>query len=116
LFLGDITELANTIIDDGHICAVSEDSNPISSKYEFYQVINHCIGIQTSLSSVGFPFSLQSIYSDFINFEHPEIAKKKLNPDQSSFNVGVYVMDVDRWRAANITEDALYWTELNSRY
>ncbi|ELU07129.1 hypothetical protein CAPTEDRAFT_168505 [Capitella teleta] len=90
---GDITELANTAIKDGHICAVSEDSNPISSKYNFYQ----------------------SVYPDFINFEHPEIQKIGLNAQQSSFNVGVYVMDVDRWREANITDQVFYWTELNSR-
>lgn len=32
-----------------------------------------------------------------------------------SFNAGVYVADMDRWRAANVTSDLLYWLELNTR-
>ena len=58
---------------------------------------------------------LQTTFRDFINFGHPAIVRLHLQPNACSFNVGVYVADLDRWRAANLTQELLYWTQLNAQ-
>ena len=39
-----------------------------------------------------------------------------MKPTMCSFNTGVYVADLDRWKSQNITKKLLYWMNLNTKY
>ena len=39
-----------------------------------------------------------------------------MKPTMCSFNTGVYVADMDRWKSQNITKKLLYWMNLNTKY
>ena len=49
----------------------------------------------------------------FLNFSVPVIKKTGIDPSAFSFNAGVFVCDLDEWRAQGITKKLLYWMELN---
>jgi hypothetical protein len=58
---------------------------------------------------------VQNTYANYVNFNHPAIKKLNIDPNTCSYNVGMYVTDIDRWREANLTEELEYWIELNTR-
>lgn len=60
-------------------------------------------------------YFLQNTYANYVNFNHPAIKKLNIQPTDCSFNAGMYVTDIDRWRAANLTEELEYWIELNTK-
>ncbi|KJE96056.1 hypothetical protein CAOG_006429 [Capsaspora owczarzaki ATCC 30864] len=54
-------------------------------------------------------------YKFFINFENAKVQALNIDPDTCSFNAGVYVTDLVRWKKHNITSELEYWMELNTR-
>ena len=60
-------------------------------------------------------FIFQNIYANFLNFNSRHIKKLHLSPGACSFNTGVYVVDLYRWRAANITSELEHWIKLNTK-
>ncbi|ELU07130.1 hypothetical protein CAPTEDRAFT_44527, partial [Capitella teleta] len=90
---GDIYELANTPIAEGHICSFSEDCSSVAKRFSLFQ----------------------NTYSNYLNFKHPAIKERNILPSACAFNAGMYVTDLDRWRQGNLTAELEYWIELNTR-
>lgn len=59
---------------------------------------------------------LQNRYASFLNFDHPLIRAEHLRPETCSFDVGVFVTDLDLWRHYNITQKMEFWIKANSQY
>lgn len=90
---GDIKELYDVKLDSKHWAAFSDD----------------CTGSAKRLTL------MQNIYSEYIDFKNKHVLHLDISPMSCSFNVGVYVTDLDLWRKNNITEKLEYWMELNTK-
>ena len=52
-----------------------------------------------------------------INFTHPAIKSRiQVKPSDTGFNNGFYVMRLDRWRKAKMTDQLEDWMKLHERY
>lgn len=58
---------------------------------------------------------IQNTYSHFVDFDNPAIKALKLHPLACSFNTGVYVVNLDKWREENITGQLEHWMVLNTK-
>ncbi|BFZ07580.1 hypothetical protein BsWGS_10619 [Bradybaena similaris] len=93
IVLGDIAELYNMTFKHEHIAAFSED----------------CSGVNKRLSR------LTNVYAEFLDFKNEHIKALHMKPDACSFNSGVFVTDLAKWQAYNITSQLEYWMELNTK-
>ncbi|KJE96059.1 hypothetical protein CAOG_06431 [Capsaspora owczarzaki ATCC 30864] len=53
--------------------------------------------------------------ASFLNFENKRIQAMQLLPKHCGLNAGVYVADLERWNALNVTAQLMFWLELNTR-
>eukprot|EP00051_Salpingoeca_urceolata_P010327 m.126002 g.126002 ORF g.126002 m.126002 type:complete len:526 (+) comp16669_c0_seq2:214-1791(+) len=89
---GDVLEMSRTDLGP-HAIAVSEDCNWIFEKYHLF--MNKLDG--------------------FINFENKHVQALGLDPSACSFNAGVFVVDLDAWRAMDADKHLLHWLTLNTK-
>ncbi|XP_014661798.1 PREDICTED: glycosyltransferase 8 domain-containing protein 1-like [Priapulus caudatus] len=90
---GDIAELYNTDLGEGHLAAFAEDCHSTSKRFSFYP----------------------TTYSSYVNFRNAHVKALNIDPEACSFNTGVYVADVAAWKRENITAELVRWMELNTR-
>lgn len=55
-------------------------------------------------------------YGEYLNYKNPHVKNTKIPESTCKINSGVLVFDVGRWKRWNITDELMYWTELNTRY
>jgi len=48
-----------------------------------------------------------------LNFSHPIIKKTEIQPDQTTFNAGVMLLQLENWRTHHIGSILMFWQELN---
>ncbi|PIK49449.1 putative glycosyltransferase 8 domain-containing protein 1-like [Apostichopus japonicus] len=89
---GDIQELWEIPIKQGHAAAFSDDCSSISHR-----------------SSV-----IQTKYMDFLNFKNPTIKALNMSAMACSFNTGVFVVDVTEWKKQRVTRQLDKWLALNT--
>jgi len=53
--------------------------------------------------------------SAYVNFADPRIKALKISPGKCAMNTGVYVYDLNRWLASNITGQLDYWWSENQK-
>lgn len=51
-----------------------------------------------------------------MNFESDHIKHLKMHRLTCSFNTGVYVFNIDKWRSENVTQDIEHWMILNTKW
>eukprot|EP00118_Oscarella_pearsei_P011042 m.70992 g.70992 ORF g.70992 m.70992 type:complete len:390 (+) comp35724_c0_seq1:811-1980(+) len=88
---GDIKDLAKVHIAKQHWAAFSDDCSAIAKRFNLFQ----------------------NSYIRFLNYANPRVQQLGIPPDTCSFNTGIFVTDVDKWRKNNITEKVEKWNELN---
>eukprot|EP00054_Salpingoeca_dolichothecata_P029730 m.235559 g.235559 ORF g.235559 m.235559 type:complete len:404 (+) comp26534_c2_seq3:297-1508(+) len=90
---GDIVEFYQFDIKD-FVIAVSPDANPL----------------QKQLNNWG------NQYRRFIRDAHPVFTRANLtiDPSTTSFNAGVFLANMTRWKQQNISAQLMYWLELNT--
>lgn len=55
----------------------------------------------------------RNTYANFLNFSHPLIQQLQIPPKTCSFNAGVYVADLQKWKHQNIAVQLNYWMSTN---
>lgn len=94
---GDIQELYDTNIKQGHAAAFSDDCDSASSK-----------GIVRGAGN-------QNNYIGFLDFKKESIKKLGMRAITCSFNPGVIVANLTEWKNQNITQQLEHWMELNTQ-
>ncbi|XP_065842380.1 glycosyltransferase 8 domain-containing protein 2-like [Oscarella lobularis] len=88
---GDVRELAKTYIAKEHWAAFSDDCSAIAKRFNLFQ----------------------NSYVRFLNYANQHVQKLGIPPDTCSFNTGVFVTDVFKWRENSISEKLEEWNVLN---
>lgn len=94
---GDIQELYEMNIKQGHAAAFSDDCDSTSSK-----------GIVRGAGN-------QNNYIGFLDFKKESIKKLGMRAITCSFNPGVIVTNLTEWKNQNITQQLEHWMELNTQ-
>ena len=69
----------------------------------------------TSTLTLTLTWLWQRFYFKYLNFANPHIKSLGLDPQECSFNSGVFVFNVDQWRLNNVTDALVHWMSLNTR-
>ncbi|XP_048863822.1 glycosyltransferase 8 domain-containing protein 2 [Brienomyrus brachyistius] len=94
---GDIQDLYQTRLEPGHAAAFASDCD-LPSTHEMVR----SIGMQTT-------------YMGFLDYRKQEVRDLGINPNDCSFNPGVFVADVEEWRRQKITKQLEKWMQQNFR-
>ncbi|KAM4569127.1 glycosyltransferase 8 domain-containing protein 2 [Odontesthes bonariensis] len=94
---GDIKDLFNIQLKAGHAAAFASDCDLPST-----HVMVRSIGMQTT-------------YMGFLDYRKQQVKDLGINPRDCSFNPGVFVADVKRWKEQKITKQLEKWMEENFR-
>ncbi|XP_056133829.1 glycosyltransferase 8 domain-containing protein 2 [Lampris incognitus] len=94
---GDIRDLYDIELKPGHAAAFATDCD-LPSTHEMVR-------------SVG----MQTTYMGFLDYRKQEVRDLGINPNQCSFNPGVFVADVNEWKKQKITKQLEKWMEDNFR-
>ncbi|XP_072310342.1 glycosyltransferase 8 domain-containing protein 2 [Eucyclogobius newberryi] len=94
---GDIRELFHVQLKPGHAAAFASDCD-LPQSHE-------------SVRSIG----MQTTYMGFLDYRKQEVRDLGINPNDCSFNPGVFVADVDEWKRQTITKELEKWMSLNYR-
>ncbi|KAJ8245357.1 hypothetical protein GJAV_G00269900 [Gymnothorax javanicus] len=86
---GDIQELYNTKLQKGHAAAFASDCDLPSE-------VVRTMGMQTT-------------YMGFLDYRKLEVRELGINPSDCSFNPGVFVADIERWKRQKITKQLETW-------
>ncbi|KAI5617959.1 glycosyltransferase 8 domain-containing protein 2 [Silurus asotus] len=92
---GDIQELYRTKLQPGHAAAFASDCD-LPDTHEMVR----SVGLQTS-------------YMGFLDYRKQAIQKLGINPNDCSFNPGVFVADIDEWKKQKITMQLEKWMSEN---
>lgn len=90
---GDIAELAATPMQPHQPIAVSTDCHPFFAELGLFS----------------------NTYEGFLNYQNAHIQKLNIPKDTCSFNVGVFVANLDMWRQQGYAEQLDHWLTLNSQ-
>lgn len=90
---GDVSELHKTSIAKSSIAAFSDDCSTSAKRFSF----------------------IDNSYQHYVNFESDHIKPLKMHRLTCSFNTGVYVFNIDKWRSENVTQDIEHWMILNTK-
>ncbi|KAK3109025.1 hypothetical protein FSP39_021414 [Pinctada imbricata] len=90
---GDIHELYRMKLHPPHLAAFSQD----------------CMGTAKRLTL------MKNNYADYIDFKNRHIQDLDFDPNECAFNTGLFVADLNTWRANNITKKLEYWMKLNTK-
>uniref|UniRef100_A0A3Q2PJ72 Glycosyltransferase 8 domain containing 2 n=1 Tax=Fundulus heteroclitus TaxID=8078 RepID=A0A3Q2PJ72_FUNHE len=94
---GDIKDLYGIKLKAGHAAAFASDCD-LPSTHEMVR-------------SVG----MQTTYMGFLDYRKQEVKDLGINPNECSFNPGVFVADITEWRRQKITKQLEKWMEENFR-
>ena len=61
-------------------------------------------------------FFFQPQYLSYLNFNNDVIKSQNMSALHCTFNGGVYVVNMDKWRKINVTQKILFWMELNKKW
>ncbi|XP_027224901.2 glycosyltransferase 8 domain-containing protein 1 [Penaeus vannamei] len=90
---GNIKELNNVPLDENHLGAFSEDCTSMSKRFNM----------------------AKPRYSTHINLQHPKLKGNKIKPMACTFNTNVFVANMTKWKAENVTMQLLDWVMSSSR-
>jgi lipopolysaccharide biosynthesis glycosyltransferase len=91
---GDIKKLSETHISDDHVAAFSDDCSAVAKHFNLFR----------------------NSFFRYLNYANEHIQKLGIPPETCSFNAGVFVTDIRKWRDNDITDKLEYWMELNTKY
>ncbi|XP_037552177.1 glycosyltransferase 8 domain-containing protein 2 [Nematolebias whitei] len=94
---GDIKNLYNIKLKAGHAAAFATDCD-LPATHEMVR----SIGMQTT-------------YMGFLDYRKQEVKDLGINPNDCSFNPGVFVADVKEWKKQKVTKQLEKWMEENVR-
>ncbi|XP_061570867.1 glycosyltransferase 8 domain-containing protein 2 [Cololabis saira] len=94
---GDIKDLFHVQLKSGHAAAFASDCD-LPPTHEMVR----SIGMQTT-------------YMGFLDYRKQEVKDLAINPNDCSFNPGVFVADIKEWREQKITKQLERWMEMNFR-
>ncbi|XP_061085746.1 glycosyltransferase 8 domain-containing protein 2-like [Conger conger] len=90
---GDIQDLYKTKLQPGHAAAFASDCDLPSE-------VVRTMGMQTT-------------YMGFLDYRKLEVRELGINPSDCSFNPGVFVADIERWKRQKITKQLETWMQQN---
>lgn len=88
---GDVHDLYRIKLVEPNIAAFSDDCSSSAKRFTF----------------------VDNSYRHYINFDNEHVKDVRMDRQTCSFNTGVYVFDVDKWRTKNVTKQIEYWMVLN---
>ena len=67
------------------------------------------------LAAVGRPMKYRSVFDTKVRFKYRRRYGKDLRLASDTFNAGIFVLDLDLYRAGSFLGEALWWIEENTR-
>lgn len=95
---GDIKDLFDIKLKPGHAAAFASDCDLPDS----HEMVRN-IGMQTT-------------YMGFLDYRQQQVRDLGINPNDCSFNPGVFVADISEWRRQTITKELEKWMEENFKH